>query len=306
MKALVTGGAGFIGSHICSELIRRGVQTIVLDDLSKGRAENVPQGAQLVKGSVTDAEVLTATIKGVDVVFHFAARVSARESLLTFHEDATTNIIGTLDIISCCRDNGVGRIIYSSSAAVYEDPPAPVPMSEDSPIGPQTPYGISKLSGEMYVTTICPMFDLDYVVLRNFNVYGPGQIPDPYTGVVSIFVKNLLTGEPPVIFGNGEQVRDFVFIDDVVRASMLAMEADSVNFVVNIATGVPHSIKSLTRIILDVMGSDLEPIYENAVEGDMLCSLADTTRAREVLNFTAEGQLEEKVETIINWLKPRL
>lgn len=303
MKAMVTGGAGFIGSCISRELINREIETVILDDFSTGHKHNIPEGARLIHGSITDPRALDAATDGVDIVFHFAARVSTRESQLYFYQDASTNIMGTLNVLSCCRDKGVRRIIYSSSAAVYTDGSQAGAVSESSPTAPRTPYGISKLAGEMYIREMCALFGLEHVILRHFNVYGPGQTPGPYAGVISKFVKNILIGEPPVIFGDGEQVRDFIFVEDVVRANMLAMETSSTNHVINIATGMPTSINSLARIILDVMGSDLGPVYGEAVEGDIRYSLAGVARAREVLGFEAEGRIEEKIEAVVSWLK---
>jgi len=305
LKVLVTGGAGFIGSHICKELVSLGIDTVILDDLTRGRESNVPEGARLIRGSVTDVDAVTGAMIGVDVVFHFAARVSTRESNVSFHEDALTNIMGTLNVLACGRDAGVNRIVYSSSAAVYRDDPSAGAVSESSPTGPKAPYGISKLAGEMYVARMCATFDIDYVILRHFNVYGPGQLPGPYAGVISIFVECLLAGKNPVIFGDGGQVRDLICVEDIVQANIRAMETRLPNTTVNIGTGVPHSVNALARIILDVMGSDLEPEYKEPVEADIRYSLADTRKARELLVFQAKGALEDKIEGVVEWMKSK-
>lgn len=303
MKALVTGGAGFIGSHICRDLAGRGVETVVLDDLSKGRIENVPPDAMLIRGSITDADAVAESMDGADVVFHLAARVSTRESLITFREDASTNIMGTLNVLEQCRSERVERVIFSSSAAVYRNEPVARAASEDSPLEPESPYGISKLAGELYVTKMCELCGIDYVVLRYFNVYGPGQTPSPYAGVISVFVNSVLEGRAPVIYGDGEQTRDFIHIDDVVRANILAMDTITPNTVFNIGTGVTRSINALAHTILTAMDSDLVPVHGEAVDGEIRYSAADVSKARELLAFKPESALEDRIVTVIDWMK---
>jgi len=303
VKALVTGGAGFIGSHLCGELVRMGIETVVLDDLSRGLASNVPDGARLVLGCVKDADAVAAVLDGVEVVFHLAARVNTRESQLAFLEDADTNIMGTLNVLAASRDAGVSKVIYSSSAAVYRDDPEDGAVTEESETAPMAPYGISKLAGEMYVETMCSRFGIDYSVLRLFNAYGPRQMPGPYSGVITAFVESILAGRPPVIFGNGEQVRDMINVGDIVKANLLAMQAPSVNAVLNIGTGIPHSINSIARIILESMGSDLEPVHADAPSSEIRYSVADVSKAREMLGFSAQATLESRIDEVICWMK---
>ena len=304
-KVLVTGGCGFIGSHLTERLGRAGFSTVVLDDLSSGLEQNVGEGAKFVRGSVTDREAVTSVLAGVDAVFHLAARVSVRASLEEFRRDAEVNVMGTVNVLDCARRAGVGRFIYASSAAVYGQGEPGRASSEDSPTRPATPYGISKLAGEMYVRTICALSDLEYQVLRFFNVYGPGQRMSPYSGVITVFTGEALAGRAPTVFGDGEQVRDFIHVGDVVAAALLALESAKHGLTVNIATGRPCSVNELSRMITGAVGLEAEPVHSEAVPGETRYSLGDTRLATDELGFEAEGVLERMIADVIEWIRGR-
>ncbi|MGB3553765.1 MAG: NAD-dependent epimerase/dehydratase family protein, partial [Jannaschia sp.] len=208
--ALVTGGAGFIGSHLVRALLKDGLQVTVIDDLSVGDRAAVPEGANLVIGDIRDPKALDRALHGVDVVFHLAAKVSIRASVETFHEDADVNLMGTLALIRALEGRDIRRVILASSMAVYPDLDAPYPIPEDHPLDPLSPYGTAKMAAERYLRQMSEAMGFEAVTLRFFNVYGPGQTYTPYVGVITIFATRILTGEAPVIFGGGQQVRDFV------------------------------------------------------------------------------------------------
>lgn len=302
-RILVTGGAGFIGSHLTARLLETGLEVVVLDDLSTGSPENVPPGAELVRGSVTERDPVMRALEGVDAIFHLAARVSARASLDDFHTDAQANVMGTLNVLDCARSTGVRRIIYASSAAVYGECEPGVKAAEDSPKRPMTPYGISKLAGEMYVKQICLLAGLEYQVLRFFNVYGPGQLLNPYSGVITIFVKDALAGKVPTIFGDGEQVRDFICVEDVAHAGIAALETPNACLTLNIATGTPCSVKELAGLITGAIGLRGEPSHTEAVPGEIRYSLADTRRAERELEFTSRCLLEDRIGDVVDWIR---
>ncbi len=213
---LVTGGAGFIGSHLCDALLREGHQVRVLDDLSVGRLENVPKGCEFIRGNILDESVVTQAIRGVDCISHQAARVRVRGSIETFYEDAETNLMGTLHLLRYAGKSGVRRFLYASSMAVYADCDQPIPINETHPTLPASPYGIAKLTAERYVRLVCHSFGIEPVILRYFNTFGTRQAFTPYVGVITIFITRLLQKKGITVFGNGEQTRDFVHVSDVV------------------------------------------------------------------------------------------
>ncbi|MEM4724866.1 MAG: NAD-dependent epimerase/dehydratase family protein, partial [Candidatus Hadarchaeum sp.] len=244
-RALVTGGAGFIGSHLVERLLQEGLQVIVLDDLSMGKRENVPNGAEFVLGDVRDPAVVSAALSGVDAVFHLAARVSIRASVAGFYEDAETNLMGTLNVLRACASAGIKKFIYASSMAVYADSAEPVPIPETHPTVPISPYGVAKLASERYAMLVAAQSGFQAVALRYFNTYGPRQSFTPYVGVITIFIQRLLRGEPPLIFGDGEQCRDFVYVGDVVEATYRALVSSVEGEVFNIGSGVGTSVNQI-------------------------------------------------------------
>ncbi len=302
-RILVTGGAGFIGSHVSESFRLDGCEVVVLDDLSMGSRETLHKGIEFIEGDVRDVETARKAVKGVDAVIHLAARVSVRNSCDAFTDDASVNVIGTLSMLDACKDSGVKRFVYASSMAVYADSPEPTPIAETYACKPISPYGVGKLASEQYVRTICPEIGIEPVVLRFFNTYGPGQTLTPYVGVITIFVNRLLDGLPPIIFGDGEQKRDFISVDDIVTACALALESDSGGETLNIGSGVAVSVNQLANVLCEMIKPDLKPQYESAKPGELRNCIADITRAKRVLGYAPLGMVEDMLEEIIEHIK---
>jgi len=300
-KALVTGGAGFIGSHLVRGLLARGVAVVVLDDLSMGRRENVPPDAEFVQGNVLDADLLRQALAGVDVVFHLAARVTIRGSMERFVEDAQTNVMGTLSVLQASAHSSARKFVLASSMAVYSDATAPVPLPETYATEPISPYGISKLASEKYARLICAAAGIEHVSLRFFNTYGPGQSLTPYVGVMTIFINRLLAGQPPVIFGDGEQCRDFVYVGDIVTANLLAMDATTRGQAINVGSGHGTTVNELAAMLCRRINPQIKPDNQPAHPGELRNSIADISRARMILNYAPQGRLEAQLDDIISW-----
>ena len=300
-KALVTGGAGFIGSHLVRALLERGLEVIVLDDLSMGRRENVPAEAAFIEADVLDSERLRKALLGVDIVFHLAARVTVRASMERFVDDAHTNVMGTLSVFQACRGSSVGKIILASSMAVYADTARPVPIPETYATEPISPYGISKLASEKYLHCVCNTAGIESASLRLFNTYGSGQTLTPYVGVMTIFINRLLAGEPPIIFGDGEQCRDFVYVGDIVAGFLLAMDTVTHGQAFNIGSGRGMTINILANLLCQHINPRLAPVHQEAQAGELRNSIADITRARMALGYQPQGQLEKQLDDIIAW-----
>lgn len=300
-RALVTGGAGFIGSHVTERLLALGVRVRVLDNLSVGVRENVPRGAELVIGDVRDAATVARALDGVDVVFHLAARVSIRASVDRFYDDAQTNVMGTLTVLQACAERKVRRFVYASSMGVYADAPSPDPIPETYPTEPISPYGVGKLAGEKYLLCLAGVLGLEPVILRYFNTYGPRQGYTPYVGVITIFIKRLLAGEPPIIFGDGEQRRDFVYVGDVADATVLASLNDVAGEVFNIGTGRATSVNQIADLLCRKLNPSIRPEYAPEHPGELRYSVPDISKARRLLGYAPKGRLEEKIDEVIAW-----
>lgn len=295
-KVIVTGGAGFIGSHLAEELARRGYRVIILDDLSTGKMENIKElirkeGVQFIQGSITNFLLLKELSQGVAYVFHQAAIPSVPRSVkdpLTTNE---VNINGTLNVLLAARDNKVRKVIYASSSSVYGDTPT-LPKREDMMPHPQSPYAVSKLAGEYYCKVFQEVYGLSTVCLRYFNVYGPRQNPDSqYAAVIPRFIKRAAEGNPLIIFDDGEQTRDFTFIADTVAANILAAES-SASGVFNIGRGKSITINELARLVIKLMGNNVKPVHHAPREGDIRHSLADISKAK-AFNYEPRYSLEE-------------
>ncbi len=305
MRIAVTGGAGFIGSNLVRELAREN-DVVVLDDLSTGRIQNISAlvdlgKVQVLKGSILDEPLLNKAFRGIDYVFHLAALVSVSESIKDPHSTNEVNIGGTLKVLIAARDNGVKKVIFSSSSAIYGDSPMQ-PKTEDMLPIPLSPYAISKLTGEYYCEVFHRIYHLPTVCLRYFNIYGPLQDPNSeYAAVIPRFISLVHEGRAPVIFGDGEQTRDFTFVADAVQANIKAAEANvSGNF--NIGTGRRTSINELARAIIKIMGKSIQPIYESARAGDILESMADIRKAQS-LGYRPRFDLLPGLEQTINWFE---
>jgi UDP-glucose 4-epimerase len=294
-RVLVTGGAGFVGSHLADALVADN-DVRVLDDLSTGRRENVPEGAELIEGDVRDPDALEAATAGVDLVFHEAAVVSVARSTERPVETDLTNVDATLRLLERARETGA-RVVFASSAAVY-GPPASVPVDEAHPTRPTSPYGVSKLAADLYVRLYASLYGVPTVALRYFNVYGPGQPGGDYSGVISTFREQALAGEPITVHGDGEQTRDFVHVDDVVRANLRAATTPAVGAAYNVGTGETVTIRELAEWVRDLAGSDSRITHVEPRDGDIRHSRADTTAASEDLGFAARIPLDEGLATL--------
>jgi UDP-glucose 4-epimerase len=305
-KALVTGGAGFIGSHLAEELARRGYQVTILDDLSTGKKGNIEallkgEEVSFVEGSITDLSLLQRLFSNIDLVFHLAAIPSVPRSIenpLASHE---ANATGTLNVLLAARDSGVKKLVYASSSSVYGDTPT-LPKREDMPPNPQSPYAVTKLAGEYYCRVFQGVYGLPTACLRYFNIYGPRQDPDsPYAAVIPLFVSRILEGKPPIIFDDGEQTRDFTFVKDAVAATILAAESDAAG-IFNIGTGNRVTINRLAGLVLKAVGKNLEPLYQEPRPGDVKHSLAAISRAQG-FGYKPQYSLEDGLRETVGTMK---
>ncbi|MCU4742803.1 NAD-dependent epimerase/dehydratase family protein [Natronoglomus mannanivorans] len=295
-SVLVTGGAGFIGGKLVETLVPVADVT-VLDDCSGGDPESVPSEATFVQGDIRDRETVSDAMEGIDVVFHEAALVSVSRSVEDPLESHTRNATGTLTVLEAARDHDA-RVVCASSAAIYGQP-SEVPVSETDPKEPTSPYGLDKLALDEYTRLYHELYGLETVALRYFNVYGPGQPANDYSGVISIFFDRALDGEPLTVFGDGEQTRDFVFIDDIVQANLRAAVTDDVGEAYNIGTGTRVTITELAESVLEVTGSSSEIVYDDPREGDIRHSGADISKAREMLGFEPSVSLEDGLSRFV-------
>jgi UDP-glucose 4-epimerase len=303
-KVVVTGGAGFIGSNLAAELLKRSRVTVI-DDLSTGHLENLGEildGVEFIKGSVTDLQLLRSAFADARAIFHQAAVPSVQRSVDNPLASNRANLDGTLNVLVAARDCGAEKVIYASSSSVYGDTPT-LPKREDMIPNPKSPYAVSKLAGEYYARVFSELYGLKAVSLRYFNVFGPRQDPrSEYAAVIPRFISRLLEGRPPIIFGDGEQTRDFTFVKDVVAANVLAME-DDVEGVFNIASGRRTSLNELAARLTAILGLNLGPIYDAPRPGDIRDSLADISAARERLGYEPEFDLETGLEETVRWFK---
>jgi len=301
-KIVITGGAGFIGSHVAEELAKRGYGIIILDDFSTGRKENIEsllkrENVELIQGSITELPLLQNLFRDVHFVFHLAALPSVPRSIKNPRTSHEVNATGTLNVLLAARDNHVKKVIYASSSSVYGDTPT-LPKREDMPPNPQSPYAVTKLTGEYYCQVFQQVYALPTVCLRHFNVYGPRQDPDsPYAAVIPRFIERLSQGNPPIIFGDGEQTRDFTFIKDATEANILAAESDLTG-IFNIARGENVSINELAKLTIKLFGDSIEPIHEEPRPGDIRHSLADISRPR-AFGYEPTYSIEEGLRATI-------
>jgi UDP-glucose 4-epimerase len=303
MKAVVTGGAGFIGSHITEELMQRGYHVIVIDDLSTGKMENIQHlldegNLNFVRGSITNLALLQKFFSDADYIFHQAAIPSVPRSIKNPLASNEVNVTGTLNVLSAARDQGIKKVIFASSSSVYGDTPN-LPKREDMTPNPQSPYAVTKLAAEYYCRVFTDVYGISTICLRYFNVFGARQNPDSqYAAVIPKFIKAINEGKSPVIFGDGEQTRDFTFIKDVVHANILAAESKAFG-VFNIGKGDRISINQLAQIILKLNGKEnIKPLYEKGRLGDIKHSLADISKAQS-FGYKPEYDVEKGiVETI--------
>ncbi len=296
MKILVTGGAGFIGSHVVDAYVAEGHDVIVVDNLSSGKRENVHPAARLVEMDIGEPNLLDLFLaERPDVVNHHAANPSVVTSLRQPLFDATQNILGTLNLLEAARRAGVAKFIYSSSGGAMYGHPRYLPVDETHPVNPVSPYGLSKYTGERYVSLYGTAYGLRWTSLRYANVYGPRQDLCGEAGVVAIFCQNLVDGVAPEIHGDGEQTRDFVYVDDCARANVLALEGGD-GQAYNVGTGVNTSIRMLLCTLMEVTGRIVEPRHGPPRPGDVRHSRLDCTKIKQELGWQAEIDLAEGLE----------
>ena len=306
MVYLVTGGAGFIGSHITEELIRRGEDVVILDNMYSGRQVNLEANpkAVFVEGSIMDTEVLDSicTEYNIEGIFHLAAVASVQKSIenpALVHE---VNVTGTLNVLEAARKHGVSKVVLSASAAAYGDNPV-FPKREDMLPEPLSPYAVSKIASEMYCKTYAELYNMQTISLRYFNVFGPRQNPNgEYAAVIPKFTEKICAGESPTVFGDGKQTRDFVYVKDVARANILAMDSD-ISGLFNIGTGIQTSLNNLAKMIMDAAEISVDMKYEPAREGDVRHSVADISKAKSELGYKPEWELTDGIKETVEYFK---
>jgi UDP-glucose 4-epimerase len=302
---LVTGGAGFIGSHLVEALLERGDTVRVLDDFSTGHADNlddVRQRVEVLRGDITDPHTVQTAMRGVEIVYHQAALASVPRSIA--HPIATHRVCvdGTLNVLLAARDAGVRRVVYAASSSAYGNS-VRLPKSESDPTVPRSPYAVAKLAGEQYCKAFTEVYGLETVRLRYFNVYGPRQSPDsPYAAVIPLFIQALASGRPPRLHGDGEQSRDFTFVGDVVRANLLAAEAPGVaGQVYNVACGRRTSLLQLVAYLNELLGTAIAPEHGPERPGDVRHSQADIERARADLEYEPTTDTKTGLRLTLRW-----
>jgi UDP-N-acetylglucosamine/UDP-N-acetyl-alpha-D-glucosaminouronate 4-epimerase len=307
MRYVVTGGAGFIGSNTVDELVKRGHSVVVLDDLSAGKEENladVRSKITLIKGSITDIEVVRKAMHEAEYVIHLAARTSVPRSVKDPIEANRINIDGTVNVLVAARDAKAKRIVFAASSSAYGETPT-LPKVETMQPAPISPYGVTKFVGELYLQTFGRCYGLENVSLRYFNVFGPRQDPgSPYSGVLAKFCTAFLEETQPVIFGDGEQTRDFTYVENAVQANLLACEAPNVSGkVFNVGVGGRFSLNQTVELLSKISGTHLEVKYDPPRDGDIRDSQADITRARELLGYDPQVDFEEGLRRTFEWYR---
>jgi UDP-glucose 4-epimerase len=303
-RALVTGGAGFIGSNLVRALVARGDEVRVLDNFSTGYRRNLETlDVELVEGDLRSYERVATAVNGVEVVFHQGALPSVPRSIQDPLSSSAVNVEGTLNVLLAARDAGVRRVVFASSSSVYGDAPG-MPRRESQPLAPLAPYAVSKLAAEQYCMVANRVFGLETVALRYFNVFGEYQDPlSGYAAVIPKFIRIMLDGERPTIFGDGETSRDFTHVENVVEANLAAAaEPAAAGRVMNVAIGSSNTLNELVRTLGRLLDSDLEPDYAPPRPGDVSESLADVSLARELIGYEPSVAFEEGLERTIAWI----
>ena len=307
MRYLVTGGAGFIGSNTVDELVRRGHSVVVLDDLSSGKEDNLAESRNkitFIKGSITDIEVVRKAMHEAEYVLHLAARTSVPRSVKDPIETNRINIDGTLNVLVAAKELRVKRVVFAASSSAYGETPT-LPKVETMQPQPISPYGVTKFVGELYSQTFGRCYGLENASLRYFNIFGPRQDPSsPYSGVLAKFCTAFLEDTQPVVFGDGEQTRDFTFVENAVQANLLACEAANVSGkVFNVGVGGRVSLNSVLRELAKITGKTLEAKYEPPRDGDIRDSQADISQAQELLGYDPQVSFEEGLASTFQWYR---
>jgi UDP-glucose 4-epimerase len=304
---LITGGAGFIGANLAHALVARGEPVRILDDFSTGRGENlrgVEDRIEILRGDIRDPAVVARAVRGVEVILHQAALNSNPRSIKEPGPTNAVNVAGTLHLLEAARAAGVRRVVYASSSSVYGDTPG-LPKTEEMPLSPKAPYGVSKLAAESYCRVFTQVYGLETVSLRYFNVFGPRQHPDSeYAAVIPRFLRRLLAGKPPVIFGDGEQSRDFTAVENVVAANLLAAETTrGIGEVFNIACGQTSTLNQIAAWLNRLLGTDLPPVYEPPRPADIRHSYASIRKAEAILGYRPVLEVQEGLRRTVEWFR---
>ncbi len=301
---LVTGGAGFIGSHLSEALVTRGHRVRVADNFSTGYRHNLREGVEFMEADLADPEAARRAVEGMDYVLHEAAIPSVPRSVQNPVESHRANVDGTLNILIAARDAKVTRLVFAGSSSVYGDTPT-LPKREDMPANPLSPYALHKQVGEQYARMFTRLYGLETVTTRYFNVFGPRQDPtSPYSGVISLFIKALIEGTPPIIHGDGGQTRDFTYVANVVDGVLRAAETPGVaGEVFNVATNGRTSLNELFSVLKKIIGSDAQPIYQPARAGDVRDSQADISKAERLLGYRPTVGLEDGLRETVAWYR---
>jgi UDP-glucose 4-epimerase len=303
LTLLITGGAGFIGSRVAKSLRDEGYKIIIVDNLSTGKRENIPQGIKFYHLDICNNVEIEKVFRKErpQYVSHHAAQINVRKSVSDPYFDAQVNILGTINVLENCRCYNIRKIVFASSGGVLYGEGNDLPFDEESTLKPFSPYGASKCSGEYYLRCYAQLYDLEFTSLRYSNVYGPGQDPSGEAGVIAIFISAMLKGVSPTIFGDGEQLRDYVYVDDVVTANKLALEKGKGVF--NIGTGRPTSVNELFRMIAALTGFPNKPIYAPRRQGELFKNCLNIARSEALLSWKPTTQLEEGLKKTIAYFK---
>ncbi len=304
---LVTGGAGFIGSNIVRRLAADGEAVRVLDDFSTGKRENLNgvDGVEVFNTSLLDRECLGLALDGVSYVLHQAAIPSVPRSIADPLKSNEANVTGTLMLLEAAKEAGVKRVVFAASSSAYGDTEV-LPKAEDMPAKPLSPYAINKYAGELYAKVYADLYGLETVCLRYFNIFGPYQDPaSEYAAVIPKFILKMLAGEAPVIYGDGEQSRDFTYIDNAVEANLLACKSEKVGRgeVINVACGERYSLNELVAALNEILGTKIKPLYDKAQPGDVKHSLASIERARDLLGYDVKVDFKEGLKRTVEWFR---
>lgn len=304
-KVLITGGAGFIGSNVASYFLERNHSVVIFDNLSTGFRQNIPSSPNLrfIEGDIRNKELLTQSMQGCEAVLHLAAAVGNVRSIENTWEDSEINVLGTLNVLDAARQLGIRKIVYSSSAAIFGEPKK-LPIDEEHPTTPDSPYGVSKLSGELHCLCYAKLYEMDIVCLRYFNVYGPNQRYDAYGNVIPIFSTRKLQRKPLIIYGNGEQTRDFIYVFDVAQANYLGATFPNVGGTYNIGTGETITINRLTELFNQLDGHQpVEVLYHAPRKGEVKHSRANIQKAKTILGFEATQTIEKGLKGYWEWIQ---
>ncbi len=303
MKILVTGGAGFIGSNVSDALVGEGHNVVIVDNLSTGKEENINPGAQFYNVDITDEEALEDVFRSFEpeVVFHIAAQIDVRKSVEDPAFDAEVNVVGSVNVFRMSVQYGVRRVVLSSTGGALYGEVGQLPVSEGASVEPVSPYGVSKYCAENYLNYFKRLYGLERVILRYGNVYGPRQDPLGEAGVVAIFTRKILDGESPTIFGDGTQTRDYIYVEDVVKANVLALEGKE--GIYNIGTGKETSVNELVEIFSKVLGREIKPEYTSPRIGEVTRISLNGDMAKRELGFTPKYSLPEGIKKTIDWYR---